>query len=196
MEKVKFDIPQYEKKYDVEVEVAGKKIMVCSRLLEDEKELTAQRLAFAHLIMDEKAGVAFEPYNSQQTEDIIIIDTYTNIDVDWIETDEDKDNFLNFIYANDVMRTVRPLCDDLSDVLTMCFYIVEATIEKFNMKYSPVNRLIKMFIGETGENMSFEEMLENPEAIEFMSKMSKQKQATEHTKIDTGMLNFAKKDIK
>ena len=40
--------------------------------------------------MDEDSGVAFEPFNSKQMEDIIILDTYTTIDVDWINTEEDK----------------------------------------------------------------------------------------------------------
>ena len=108
MKKVKFDIPQYEKKYDKEIKVGDVKVAVCQRLSEREKEVTAQRIAYAHLITDKEDNVAFEPYNSQQTEDIIILDTYTNIDIDWIETDNDRDEFLSFIYENEVMDKVKP----------------------------------------------------------------------------------------
>lgn len=195
MDKVRFDIPKYEKVYDVEIDVAGKLVNVCSRLSEEEKEHTAQRLAFAQLIMDEDSGVAFEPFNSKQMEDIIILDTYTTIDVDWINTEEDKNSFLQFIYSNDVMDAVRPVCKDLNDVMNMSCYIVEASRLKFERQYSPVNRLIRMFVGEEGENMSFESMLENPDAIEFMSKMSKEKQKVDSPKLGNGILNFSKKDI-
>ena len=37
MDKVRFDIPKYEKVYDVEIDVAGKLVNVCSRLSEEEK---------------------------------------------------------------------------------------------------------------------------------------------------------------
>ena len=88
------------------------------------------------------------------------------------------------------MDAVRPVCKDLNDVMNMSCYIVEASRLKFERQYSPVNRLIRMFVGEEGENMSFESMLENPDAIEFMSKMSKEKQKVDSPKIRQWHIEF------
>ncbi len=195
MKKVKFDIPQYEKKYDKEIKVGDVKVAVCQRLSEREKEVTAQRIAYAHLITDKEDNVAFEPYNSQQTEDIIILDTYTNIDIDWIETDNDRDEFLSFIYENEVMDKVKPLCKDLDAVVKMSQLIVDASMSKFKEETSLVNKFLHVLLGDPSGQSSFGDIIDSPEVLGFMNRMSKEKNAGKAGTIDTGMFNLSKKNI-
>lgn len=193
MDKVKLNIQQEEKVFDQTQDIDGVQIAVCSVIPERDKEIMAQRLAFAGIILDDNNGAVILPYDAYKTDAMIILDMCTNVDIDWVESAEDRDTLVDYLNKHHVIHHIERVCPSVSQAKHIAYAMIEGLKEQHEKSHSVINRIMEMFSGDMNANAAFESATSSPEALAMMRKLGQKNNVIKFNGND--ILNLSKRPV-